>query len=435
MSASRDQSSQRKSRASVLIVGEIDRELPATIVADRTVLKARDAFCAIGELACATAKEPIEEIIVDSSSCEGYSENVAMALRRVDPSVRLVLMRSGAASQDLPEGFDAAVSAPSDLSTGAKPEATRVEVVVEANRNGACTEATSSSQCQATDLGDTDLVEAMLHSSDGAQETALALMRQHTGWVDLEMHSEEPTSGSAATVEYQNQFFGVLVSQQAEQSDLKQWSGWLAKWLALDAAHGHYRHMAYHDQLTDAWNRRYFDEFLDSCMKSAAKRRRPVTVMVFDIDDFKVYNDTYGHAAGDEILRETVRLLTSVIRKGDRVCRIGGDEFAVIFADPEGPRELGSHHPESVEQIAQRFQDQICKMKFPKLASDAPATLSVSAGLATYPWDGNTPTALLEHADQLALQSKRRGKNAITLGPGAQQICRSRESDTGADRG
>src|SRR5690606_27223918 len=91
--------------------------------------------------------------------------------------------------------------------------------------------------------------------------------------------------------------------------------------------------------------------------------------------------------------------------------------------DPEGPRETGSAHPETVEQIANRFQAEICRMKFPKLGMEAPGNLSVSAGLATFPWDGRDGTSLLEHADQLALQSKRRGKNAITLGPGAQHVC------------
>ena len=63
-------------------------------------------------------------------------------------------------------------------------------------------------------------------------------------------------------------------------------------------------------------------------------------------------------------------------------------------------------------------------MKFPKLGSDAPGTVSISAGLATYPWDGLTPEALLRRADQLALESKRKGKNIITFGRGAQQACK-----------
>jgi diguanylate cyclase (GGDEF)-like protein len=108
-----------------------------------------------------------------------------------------------------------------------------------------------------------------------------------------------------------------------------------------------------------------------------------------------------------------------VIRESDRVCRIGGDEFAVIFADVEGPREFGSSHPDSVEQIARRFQEQICQMRFPKLGSEALGSLSISAGLATYPWDGLEPSALLSLADSRALESKRKGKNSITYGPAA----------------
>ena len=189
--------------------------------------------------------------------------------------------------------------------------------------------------------------------------------------------------------------------------------------------------MAFQDTLTGAWNRRFFDAFLRDSVAKAAQRRRPVTVMVFDIDDFKRYNDEFSHEAGDEILRETVRLLNSVIRKGDRVCRIGGDEFAVIFADPEAPRAPGSTHPETVEQIARRFQDQVCRTKFPKLGLEAPGTLSISGGLATYPWDGTDPDQLRRHADQLALESKRKGKNVITFGPGArrEQVTESRSDE------
>jgi GGDEF domain-containing protein len=66
-------------------------------------------------------------------------------------------------------------------------------------------------------------------------------------------------------------------------------------------------------------------------------------------------------------------------------------------------------------------------MSFPKLGVEAPGTLSVSAGLATYPWDGSTPQSLLRHADQLALESKRKGKNALTFGPGAQRVCGNKE--------
>ena len=173
------------------------------------------------------------------------------------------------------------------------------------------------------------------------------------------------------------------------------------------------------DPLTGAWNRRYFDRFLRVAMENARSNRRHVTVLLFDIDDFKRYNDEFGHDAGDEILVETVKLMRSVIRPSDRVCRIGGDEFAVIFHDPEGPRTEGSSNAVSVVELANRFRRQVHEHKFPKLGMHARGTLTISGGMASFPWDGATPAELLTRADMLARDSKRAGKNVITFGAGA----------------
>lgn len=198
---------------------------------------------------------------------------------------------------------------------------------------------------------------------------------------------------------------------------------WLASWIKLESQQSELRRCAFTDTLTGAWNRRYFDRFLSAAIDQSRLARRPLTIMIFDIDSFKHYNDTYGHGAGDEILIETVRLLKSVIRPSDRVCRVGGDEFAVIFYEPEGPRDPSSKPLESIYQIACRFQKQICQHRFPKLGNEALGTLTVSGGLASFPWDGHDAASLLEQADQYAIESKRQGKNAITLGPGAESVC------------
>jgi diguanylate cyclase (GGDEF)-like protein len=158
-------------------------------------------------------------------------------------------------------------------------------------------------------------------------------------------------------------------------------------------------------------------------LRQAASQRFAVTVMVFDIDDFKRYNDHYGHAAGDDILRETARLMTSVIRARDVVARIGGDEFAVIFWDHDAPRRPPSHHPADVRDAAERFRGAICAHKFPTLSEEAPGTLTISGGLASFPWDGRTPEELVNRADAMTLQSKRQGKNVLTFGPGAVEAC------------
>lgn len=284
-------------------------------------------------------------------------------------------------------------------------------------------------------LGDTDLIEAMLSNPTGVRALALRLIAQQTGWHDIALMDSASHDAAAsalnacAAVEFNGQQFGTLTTSQASATQLEPWAAWLARWLALDHSHRSYRRLAFQDDLTGAWNRRFFNSFLRDVIAQAAQARRPVTLMVFDIDNFKTYNDQFGHEAGDEILQETVKLMHSVIRQGDRVCRIGGDEFAVIFADPEGPRTPGSMQLESIEAIARRFQEQICKMRFPKLGAEAPGTLSISAGLATYPWDGADPDSLVRHADQLALKSKHKGKNIITFGPGAAKACRQTPQD------
>lgn len=265
---------------------------------------------------------------------------------------------------------------------------------------------------------------------------AMQLIRQRTGCPDVvflpagdQDAAAPPTVATPAPnaaqspVVYRSRRLGWLSSRRAQPHELAPHAAWLAHWLALRDQQDQLRRAAFTDDLTGASNRRYFDRFLAAAIDQARAERLPVTVLFFDIDDFKQYNDKYGHAAGDEILRETVRLLKSVIRPTDRVCRIGGDEFAVIFHEPHGPRDPASKPPASILDIAQRFQRQICEHRFPKLAERAPGTLTISGGLATFPWDGDTPEKLLQRADELAIQSKRQGKNAITLGPGAERHC------------
>lgn len=215
--------------------------------------------------------------------------------------------------------------------------------------------------------------------------------------------------------------FGALRADGVDRKNLERSAMWLASRLALGEQLRALREAAFTDELTGAWNRRFFSRFLDRSIDRARANRQDLSLMLFDIDDFKTYNDRYGHPAGDEILVEAVRLLIAVVRPHDRVCRIGGDEFAVVFAD--GPREASSRHPASIETIARRFQRQICEHRFPKLGADAMGTLTVSGGLATFPWEAHNSASLIELADQLAMQSKRAGKNVITMGPGADRVC------------
>ena len=278
----------------------------------------------------------------------------------------------------------------------------------------------------AVDLTDEPVIRAMGEGRSLLDE-AMALISARTGrsgWSFVTGKSEEGAAVSAG-----GKVFGSLMcSDQVWMRGngarvTNEHAAWLGSWLRLEAQQRELRMAAFTDELTGAWNRRYFKRFLDAAVDQARRARRTLTLLYFDIDDFKGYNDRYGHAAGDEILVETVRMLESVIRPGDKVCRIGGDEFVVIFYEPKGPRDPGSLPPESIFDIATRFQKQICNHRFPKLGDEASGTLTVSGGLASYPWDGSDGDSLLALADDLALQSKRSGKNVITLGQGAEGEC------------
>ena len=233
---------------------------------------------------------------------------------------------------------------------------------------------------------------------------------------------ELDSAGTCIPVGRPEEGLGYLIANEEDNGALTSWADWLRYWLILQQRHASLRRQAWTDELTGAGNRRSLYQVLGQVIKRARDERRAVTVMCFDIDNFKTYNDRFGHEAGDEVLCETVQLLRSVIRRGDHVFRVGGDEFVVIFApDPSGPRSACSSPPESIEQIASRFQHQIGSLQLPQIGVDAPGTVSISAGMVTYPWDGQTPGDLLRRADQLALESKRSGKNVISFGPAARE--------------
>lgn len=405
------------------------------------LIRVRSALEAIGELS-----DPIDDasprpavVIVGPDAdpaCESaeHADEFVSALRRVEPDVRVYRaaprFATSPAHGPCPyEGEIAHGSAADTIlgSNGHEPlpgQAPRAERPVEheppAPREQAAAESRNDSLRH--DLDDAELVQLLLNGQD-PMARALELIRRRAGVDDLRFETE-PGEGQA--VMRRGVTLGRLVTTSRPDADLGAHADWLAQWIGLRDQHQQLQRAALTDPLTGAWNRRYLERFLARALDRARRHRFPVTVMVFDIDDFKTFNDEFSHAAGDEILVHTVKLLTSVIRPEDKVCRIGGDEFVVVF--PEAPRQPGSEPPSSVFEIASRFQQQICEHRFPKLGQQAPGTLTISGGLATFPWDGRTVSELITAADELSLQSKRQGKNALTLGPGAARAQRlSRE--------
>ena len=119
--------------------------------------------------------------------------------------------------------------------------------------------------------------------------------------------------------------------------------------------------------------------------------------------------------AGDEIIRVTGELFQRHCREQDIVTRYGGDEYAVVFWDPEGPRLAGSSHPGCAISVLERFTEALKTQRFPRLGPSGVGRLTISGGLATYPWDASTREDLVKRADEALLAAKRAGKNRIFL--------------------
>lgn len=423
----------------VILVGRTGLDQSLRRDASIELVRARDSIDALGELS-----DPIDEtsptraaVIVSPDAEPAGSELTGFlgALRRVDPFVRVLRVGTGT------PGYDGAVSrecdadalrrvladagtldvrgrAPTpdnarpDNARPATPPPPQAEDPHERAIRGAPESLPPPVDAPADDAS---LVRALL-AGRPILEPALAIARARAGRRDLDY---DAATGRLTCADRE-----WMLREAARVGGL---DAWLSAWIKLEAQHRELRQAAFTDPLTGAWNRRYFQRFMDAAIDQARQARRSLTLMVFDIDDFKKYNDAYGHAAGDEILVETVRLLNSVIRPSDRVCRVGGDEFAVIFYEPQGPRAANSAPPESVYTIATRFQQQVCNHRFPKLGEEAAGSLTISGGLASFPWDGHDAATLLDRADQLSLESKKQGKNALTFGRAAERECRKTE--------
>jgi len=182
------------------------------------------------------------------------------------------------------------------------------------------------------------------------------------------------------------------------------------------------------DELTGVKNRRFVREFLRQITSRAAEESLQVTLLIFDIDNFKQYNDLYGHIVGDSILKQAAVLMQKCCRKQDVVGRIGGDEFAVVFwnlpadravaldtASKAERRRLESEHPTQVINICERFRRELNKTDLPALGAEGKGTLTISGGLATFPRDGSTVEELFSQADKALLEAKRSGKNRVYL--------------------
>lgn len=158
------------------------------------------------------------------------------------------------------------------------------------------------------------------------------------------------------------------------------------------------------DGLTGISNRRRFDEYLRHEWKRAQRDRTPISLIMMDIDCFKLYNDNYGHGAGDECLKQIARTLyESAKRPCDFPARYGGEEFACILANTDS---------QQAQNFAEIFKENIHDLKILHEFSTVSDKVTISLGITTLiPERSTSPSLLLEQADQALYRAKSRGKN------------------------
>lgn len=169
---------------------------------------------------------------------------------------------------------------------------------------------------------------------------------------------------------------------------------------------------ALHDSLTGLYNRRYFDEALGRELALARRQHYPVSLVLIDIDHFKQLNDNHGHQAGDTVLQALAGHLTGNCRAGDLVCRWGGEEFVVVM--PHTPLTGALQRTESWRSS---FAARIFNFDGLELGT------TLSAGVAVWPGDGDSPEDLLRVADRALYRAKSGGRNRVESTPQEGQPC------------
>ncbi|MGO4330231.1 diguanylate cyclase [Cupriavidus sp. 2TAF22] len=168
-------------------------------------------------------------------------------------------------------------------------------------------------------------------------------------------------------------------------------------------------HRASHDSLTGLLNRGAFEDALHRAVRFAAISRSHVGVLYLDSDAFKEINDTFGHAAGDEVLAGIAQRIRACLREGDLVARLGGDEFAVLVTPLRRPADI----VQVAEHILQRMKDPV------RLSGGTSIEASLSIGLSVFPQHGQSAAELLHKADEAMYEAKRgRGRRWQIAEPG-----------------
>lgn len=178
---------------------------------------------------------------------------------------------------------------------------------------------------------------------------------------------------------------------------------YVIKYLIKSQDFEHQYKLATTDGLTELYNHRYFQDQMKSQIDNAQRYGSKFSLIIVDIDFFKKFNDTYGHQAGDAVLKQVAQTLKKSTRSTDIVCRYGGEEMSIILTNTDNTEAFNQ---------AQRICKTVAEKPY-KLSATQESHVTISLGVATFPQDGNTPQALIECADNGLYMAKENGRNQV----------------------
>ena len=248
-----------------------------------------------------------------------------------------------------------------------------------------------------------------------AAEHGFVIMREHYN----KFYAQQKGTGSlkarlsiAVPITYKERLLGVIGVGEIEnpfgnESDLLKMisdisSAALINQIMLNDA----RHKANTDPLTGLSNRNYLRQMAQIFIEKAVRDGTVLSVILFDIDNFKHYNDTNGHNAGDALLIELSRLMQSATRKEATITRYGGEEFVVM---------LPGIAKKDAFTYAERLRKKISQNSFPHKEKQPLGVVSVSGGIASFPENGDSIDKVIQNADKALYQAKSEGKNRVLL--------------------
>ncbi len=181
----------------------------------------------------------------------------------------------------------------------------------------------------------------------------------------------------------------------------------IARFAAISIENANLFRQATTDRMTGLYSHYFFEKTLDEEMERARRYKATFSLVMFDIDHFKQFNDTYGHVQGDRIIKEIARVLTQSVRQVDFPARYGGEEFAVILPSVEA---------KGARVVAERLRKRVETHDFP--GESGPLHVTISVGVAEFDQEATyAASEIVREADKALYQSKERGRNLVTCAP------------------